>query len=58
MTFGLRTLLLLIAVIVFIVAALSEDHQGDLIASGLAVFAAGFLISEIGWDRKYGPRRT
>jgi hypothetical protein len=55
--FGLRTLLLLAGVLLFVLAALTDENYGDLIASGLAVFAASFLLADMGWDRRYGTRR-
>jgi hypothetical protein len=55
--FGLRTLLLLAGVLLFILAAITDENYNDLIASGLAVFAASFLLADMGWDRRYGARR-
>jgi peptidoglycan/LPS O-acetylase OafA/YrhL len=55
--FGLRTLLLLGAVIVFVLAVFSEENAGDLIAWGLAAVALSFLLGDMGWDRRYGARR-
>jgi hypothetical protein len=56
--FGIRTLLLLAAVVLFIIAAVGDaEDWSDLVASGLAVFAASFLLADIGWDRRYGGRR-
>jgi hypothetical protein len=54
MTLTLRTLLLLVAVIVFVIAALGV-HVGDvsLVALGLAFFAGAFLVPETA----IGPRR-
>jgi hypothetical protein len=54
MTFSLRMLLLLIAVIVFVIAAFGV-HVGDvsLVAIGLAFFAGAFLVP----DTLLGPRR-
>ena len=54
--FGVRTLLLLLATIVFVLAVFSEDRYADLLAWGLAALAASFLLADIGWDRKYGSR--
>ena len=47
MKFGFRGLLLLLAVVLFIVGALSEDNQQDLLFWGLAVFAASFVVESI-----------
>jgi hypothetical protein len=57
MSFSLRTILLLVAVVLFVVAAIG-DSPGDWIAWGLAAFAAAFLVAEAGWDRNLGGRRT
>jgi hypothetical protein len=54
--FGVRTLLLLLATIVFILAVFVEDDYADLLAWGLAALSASFLLADIGWDRKYGSR--
>jgi hypothetical protein len=55
--FGIRTLLLLAATIVFLFAVFSEDDYGDLIAWGLAALALSFVLGDIGWDRRYGSSR-
>ena len=47
MKFGFRGLLLLLAAVLFIVGALSEDNQQDLLFWGLAVFAASFIVESI-----------
>jgi hypothetical protein len=49
MNFGLKGLLLVLAVVLFIVGALSEpgDNKQDLLYWGLAVFAAAFIIESI-----------
>jgi hypothetical protein len=54
MSFSLRMLLLLIAVIVFVIAAFGV-RVGDvsLVAIGLAFFAGAFLVP----DTLLGPRR-
>ena len=57
MTFGVRTLLLLVAVIFFVLGAIG-DAGSDWIAWGLAAFAAAFLVTEAGWDRSFGGPRT
>jgi hypothetical protein len=54
--FGVRTLLLLLATIVFVLAVFVEDDYADLLAWGLAALSASFLLADIGWDRKYGSR--
>jgi len=46
--FGLRGLLLLLAVVLFIVGALSDgENKVDLLYWGLAVFAAAFIVDSI-----------
>ena len=49
MNFGLKGLLLLLAVVLFIVGALSDEGntRQDLLYWGLAVFAAAFIIESI-----------
>jgi hypothetical protein len=54
---GLRGLLLIVALILFIVAVFSDLHQGDLIALGLAATAAGLLVEELGINTRFGTRR-
>jgi hypothetical protein len=57
MTLGLRTLMMLLAMIVFIVAALNNDHFTDLVAIGLALFVGSFVVEEAGIaSRLAGPR--
>lgn len=55
--FGVRTLLLLLATIVFVLAVFVEDDYADLLAWGLAALSLSFVLTDIGWDRKYGGRR-
>jgi predicted cobalt transporter CbtA len=57
MALSLRTILLLVAVILFLLAALDIGAR-DWIAWGLAVFAAAFLVAEAGLDRRFGGTRT
>lgn len=53
MTLTVRTLLLLIAVIVFAISALGVDVRGlDLVAAGLALFAAAFLVPDMALGRR------
>ena len=49
MNFGLKGLLLLLAVVLFIVGALSDDDANklDLLYWGLAVFAAALIVESI-----------
>jgi uncharacterized PurR-regulated membrane protein YhhQ (DUF165 family) len=52
--FGLRTLLLIAATLLFLFAVFSNTNQGDLLSWGLALFAFSFVIGDLGWDRRYG----
>jgi hypothetical protein len=59
MQFGIRTILLIIAVVLFILAALVDESAGDMLALGLAAFAGAFLSDALGWaDRTLGSSRT
>jgi hypothetical protein len=57
MRLGLRSILLLVAVILFVVAVVTDDNFGDLLALGLAAFAAAFLVDDfdLGRGRRVGP---
>lgn len=58
MTLSIRALLMLLATILFIVAALNNDNFTDLVSIGLACFAAAFLIGDIGLGPRLGRRRV
>ncbi|HYZ18370.1 MAG TPA: hypothetical protein VE615_02400 [Gaiellaceae bacterium] len=58
MNVGLKGLLLLLAIVLFIVAALSEDNQWDFLTWGLAVFAAGHLVESIPLSGRWGGRQS
>ena len=48
--FGIRALLLLLAIVLFIVGALMDstnDNRVDIIYWGLAVFAASFIVESL-----------
>ena len=49
MNLGLRALLLIAAVILFVFAALSDSNLGDLLAWGLACLAGALLVAETGF---------
>lgn len=51
MNLGLRALLLIAAVILFVVAAISDSNYSDLLAFGLACLAGAFLLGESGFAR-------
>lgn len=46
MNLGLRSLLLLVAIILFVIAVFSDTNWSDLVAWGLAAFAASFLVGD------------
>ena len=51
MRISFRLVALVVAVILFLVAAfVDEDNWSDLVALGLAVFAAAFLVDELRLD--------
>jgi hypothetical protein len=55
MNLGVRTILLLAAVILFVIALFSDENYSDLLALGLAAFAGAFLADALGWaDRTFG----
>jgi hypothetical protein len=55
MNLGLRTILLLAAVVLFVIGLFSDLHQGDFITVGLAAFAGAFLVEGLGMgDRTFG----
>ena len=60
MNLGVRTILLLAAVVLFVIAVFSDENFTDLLALGLAAFAGAFLSDAMGWaDRTFstGERR-
>jgi predicted cobalt transporter CbtA len=56
MNLGLGTLLMILAIILFVLAALSNTNWNDYVAWGLAAFAAGHVIGAVGL-RIPGSRR-
>jgi hypothetical protein len=55
MNIGLRSLLLVAAVVLFVIAIfVNITHQMDWIAAGLACSAGAVLVREMGWDRVMG----
>ena len=48
MNIGLKALMLAVAIVLFVIGAFSDLHQGDLIAWGLAVSAGALLVGELG----------
>jgi hypothetical protein len=57
MKYGLRTLLLLAAVVLFVIALFSDANYADLLALGLAAMAASFVVDDLGIAIP-GQRRT
>jgi len=57
--FGVRTLFLLGAAVVFALAVFVDDITDyyNLIGWGLAAFAFSFVLADLGWDRRFGGRR-
>lgn len=47
MKLGLRSILLLAAVVLFVIAIFVDRDQIKWIAAGLAVFAAAFFVSDV-----------
>lgn len=54
MKFGLRSILLLVAVVLFVMAMLIEENFSDLLALGLAAFAGALLVSDLKIGRGRG----
>lgn len=48
MKLGLGSLLLIVAVALFVIAFLSDKNYGDMLALGLAAFAASFVVDTLG----------
>jgi hypothetical protein len=62
MRFGLRGLLLIVAVVLFILAVVLDENGFDLLAIGLALMAGAMLVGDLGLDRSFdrggpGPNR-
>jgi hypothetical protein len=55
---GLRGLLLVIAIVLFVIGVFSDLHQGDLICWGLAATAAALVVEELGLNTRFGTRPT
>ena len=57
--FGVRTLFLLGAAVVFALAVFVDDISDyyNLVGWGLAAFAFSFVLADLGWDRRFGGRR-
>lgn len=57
MNLGLRSLLLIVAIILFVVAVFSDTNWTDLVAWGLAAFAGSFLAGDVDIGSFTTPRR-
>jgi hypothetical protein len=57
MNIGIRALLLVAALVLFVIAIFSDVHQGDLIAAGLACAVGAVLVSELGVADRIGTSR-
>jgi len=58
MNLGLRTILLLVAVVLFVIAVFSDTRWPDMIGLGLAAFAGAFLSDALGFaDRSFNNSR-
>ena len=58
MNLGLRTILLLVAVVLFVLGVFAEDNYSDLLTLGLAAFAGAFLSDALGFaDRTFNSTR-
>ena len=51
---GLRGLLLVVAIVLFVIGVFSDLHQGDLICWGLAATAAALVVEELGLNTRFG----
>ena len=56
MRLGLRPILLIAAIVMFVLAALLDTSEVDLIAFGLALLAGALLVGDLGLDRGLGRR--
>ena len=59
MNLGLRTILLLVATVLFIIAVFTDTNWPEFIALGLGAFALAFATDALGWaDRTFGTPGT
>jgi hypothetical protein len=56
MRFGVRSILLLVAVILFVVWAVGDEADNTVLGLGFACFAAAFLVDELGVGTRLGRR--
>jgi hypothetical protein len=58
MNLGFRTILLIAAVVLFVIAVFSDENWTDLVSLGFAAFAGAFLSDALGWgDRTVNSSR-
>ena len=57
MNLGLRSILLIVAIILFVLAAVMDTNGGDLLAFGLACLATAFVVDELGVGTRVRSRR-
>ncbi len=57
MRFGLRAILLIVAIVMFVLAVILDENAFDLMALGLAVLAGSLLVDDLGLDRAFDKRR-
>jgi hypothetical protein len=60
MNIGLRTLLLIVAAVLFLIGVFSDLHQGDFVCWGLLALALAFVVEDLGVGRNMnmgGTRR-
>ena len=57
MNLGLRAILLLVAIVLFVIAVFSDVHWPDFVALGLACWAASLIVDDLGIAGRVGGRR-
>jgi len=58
MNLGIKALLLFVAAILFVITIFLEERAFDVLALGLAVTAAAFLVDALGMDRPISSDRA
>jgi hypothetical protein len=56
MRFGLRAILLIVAIVMFVLAVIVDESAFDLVALGLALVAGSLLVGDLGLDRAMDRR--
>ena len=56
MRFGLRAILLIVAIVMFVLAVILDENAFDLMALGLAALAGSLLVADLGLDRALDRR--